>query len=124
MGSKNFERIDVSEGDRERGVTRAHSNLMEQAIAGASDARDLTKLSLSDLPRDVLGEMGTDDALSLVGQRAHLEKQDMEVNSPIKPIVDQVGKKEGTLEVTGQESNGKIKATVQWKRMAREKGKK
>nr|POE69787.1 hypothetical protein CFP56_24159 [Quercus suber] len=35
-GSKKFERIDVSEGDRMQGVTRAHSNLMEQATASVT----------------------------------------------------------------------------------------
>ena len=47
----------------------------------------------------------------------------MEVSSPIKPIADQREKKGTTLEVTGQSSEGKTKATEQWKRLAREKGK-
>ena len=47
----------------------------------------------------------------------------MEVSSPIKPIADQREKKGTTLEVTGQSSEGKTKATGQWKRLAREKGK-
>ena len=48
---------------------------------------------MTNLPYGVLGLMGSKDAFSLVGQQAHSEKQDMEVNSPIKPIADQREKK-------------------------------
>lgn len=47
----------------------------------------------------------------------------MEVNSPIKPITNQMGKKKGTFEAMSQGIEGKTKETAQWKRMARENGK-
>nr|POF03402.1 hypothetical protein CFP56_69190 [Quercus suber] len=100
LGSKNFECNEVNVGDRKQSVTPAHLDPMEQATVGVLDAHDLTKLSPSDFSRDVLGKLVTDDALSLVGQQAQIEKQDMEVNSPIKLSVDQM-EKEGNLEVTG-----------------------
>ena len=78
---------------------------------------------MTDLPCGVFGLVGFEDAFPLVGQKAHSEKQDMEVSSPIKPIADQREEKGTTLEITGQSSEGKTKATSQWKRLAREKGK-
>lgn len=86
-------------------------------------ARDLSQSPLTDLPCGVMGFVGSEDAFSLVGQQAHSEKQDMEVNSLVKPIADQREKKESASEATGQGSDGKVKATSQWKRLAREKGK-
>ena len=86
-------------------------------------ACNLSQSPLTDLPCGVIGLVGSEDAFSLVGQQAHSKKQDMEVSSPIKPIADQREKKGATLEVMGQGSDGKIKATAQWKRLAREKGK-
>lgn len=96
---------------------------MEQATDGVSKAHDLSNYSFSGFPRGVIENKGTDDAISLLGQQAHSDKQEMEVNSPIKPITNQMGKKEGTSEATGQGIERKTKETAQWKRMAREKGK-
>lgn len=64
-----------------------------------------------------------DDAISLVGQQAHLEKEEMEVNSPLKPIISQNEEKELKVEPTGQVIERKIKAEAQWKKIAKEKGK-
>lgn len=96
---------------------------MEQATDGVSEARDLSNYSFSGFLRGIIENKGTDDAISLLGQQAHSDKQEMEVNSPIKPITNQMGKKEGIFEATGQGIERKTKETAQWKRMAREKGK-
>ncbi|XP_023914218.1 uncharacterized protein LOC112025766 [Quercus suber] len=90
---------------------------------GNVTARDLSERPLTDLQGGIMEFVGSEDAFSLAGQQVHSEKQDMEVNSPIKPIADQRKKKETALETTGQGLDGKIKATGQWKRLAREKGK-
>ena len=47
----------------------------------------------------------------------------MDVSNPIEPIADQRVNKGTILEVTSQSSKGKTKATGQWKRLVREKGK-
>nr|POE52271.1 hypothetical protein CFP56_67209 [Quercus suber] len=90
---------------------------------GNVTARDLSQRPLTDLQGGILEFVGSEDAFSLAGQQVHSEKQDMEVNSPIKPIANQRKEKETALETTGQGLDGKIKATGQWKRLAREKGK-
>ena len=84
---------------------------------------NLSQRPMTDLPCGVFGLVGFEDAFPLVGQKAHSEKQDMEVSSPIKPIADQREEKGTTLEITGQSLKGKTKATGQWKRLVREKGK-
>lgn len=59
---------------------------------------------------------------SSVGQQAHSENESGEVNSPLKTKA-QLKRKEGISDATGQEIEGKVKTTAQWKRLAREKGK-
>nr|POF22500.1 hypothetical protein CFP56_68390 [Quercus suber] len=60
-------RLDVSEGDKVQGATRAHSTQMEHAIDVVSEARDLSNYSFSGFPRGVIENKSIDDALSLVG---------------------------------------------------------
>ena len=86
-------------------------------------ARDLSQRPLTDSTCCGMALVDSEDAYSLVGQKAHSEKQEMEVSSPIKPTSDQREKKEAGLENTGQGLEEKKKITGQWKRMAREKGK-
>ena len=86
-------------------------------------ARDLSQRPLTDSTCCDMALVDSEDAYSLVGQKAHSEKQEMEVSSPIKPTSDQREKKEAGLENTGQGLEEKKKITGQWKRMAREKGK-
>lgn len=94
---------------------------MEQANDGVSEAHDLSNYSFSGFPRGVIENKGIDDAISLLGQQAHSDKQEMEVNSPIKPITNQMGEKR--RHIWGQGIERKTKETAQWKRMAREKDK-
>lgn len=113
--SRSSERHVVREGDREQGTTHAHSTRMEQATDKMSEARDLNNIPYTGFSRGLKENKGAIDVLSLVGQQAHSKKEEMEVNSPIKLIVDQMEEKESILESTGQGIEGK--------RMAREKGK-
>lgn len=113
--SRSSERHVVREGDREQSTTHAHSTRMKQATDKMSEARDLNNILYTGFSRGLKENKGAIDVLSLVGQQAHSEKEEMEVNSPIKLIVDQMEEKESILESTGQGIEGK--------RMAREKGK-
>nr|POE89437.1 hypothetical protein CFP56_01794 [Quercus suber] len=71
-----------------------------------------------------LGEiMGFEDALSLVGWQAHLEKEQMEVSSPMKCNAGVNEDKRSSPNPTGKETARKTKAEANWKRIAREKGK-
>jgi len=68
-------------------------------------------------------DKGADNALSFVGQHPHVEKEMMEVSSPIKPKASPTNIKtilEDNLSPMG-EGNGKAKR--HWKKIAREKGK-
>ena len=76
-------------------------------------ACNLSQRPMVDLPCGALGLLGSKDTFSLVGQQAHLEKQDMDVSNPIEPIADQRVNKGTTLEVTCQSSKGKTKAIGQ-----------
>nr|POF18999.1 hypothetical protein CFP56_26431 [Quercus suber] len=87
-------------------------------------AHDLSQRPLTDLPCDVTSFVGSEIAFSLVGQQAHFEKQDMEVNSPIKPIADQREKKEAALEAMGQGSEGKKKGNNPVEKIGKEERKK
>ena len=96
---------------------------MEQVTDEGSEARDLNCSPPTGFQRGLRVNKRADDALSLVGWQAHLEKEAIEVNSPIKPISSQNEEKECKLEPTGQVIERKVKVEAQWKRIAREKGK-
>lgn len=98
--SRSSEWHDINERDREQGVTRGHSTWMEQAIDEVSEARDLNNYPFTGFLHGLKENKGADDALSLVGQQAHSEKEEMEVNSPIKLIADQMEEKESMLKAT------------------------
>ena len=90
-------------------VTTAHASL-DNSPNGLVDVVDKNK--------------GTDNAISFVGQHAHVEKEMMEVSSPIKPKAGPTNIRtisDDKLSPTG-EGNGKVKC--QSKNRAREKGKK
>lgn len=118
--SRSIERHDVRERGKTQDITRAFCTQMEQVIDEGSEARDLNNSFPSGVQHDLKVGKGVDDAISLVGQQAHLEKEEIEVNSPLKPIISQNEEKELKVEPMGQR---KIKAEAQWKRIAREKGK-
>nr|POE76443.1 hypothetical protein CFP56_56200 [Quercus suber] len=99
--SKNFEPHEVSNGDRAHGVTCTHSTQMEQPTVGVSEARVVQNYSLNTLMCGLRENKSMAKAFSLVGQQAHLEKEEIEVNSLSKPVVSKMGKKEGMAEVTG-----------------------
>ena len=96
---------------------------MEQVTNEGSKARDLNCFPPTGFQHGLKVNKRVDDALSLVGQQAHLEKEAIEVNSPIKPISSQNEEKECKLEPMGQVIERKVKVEAQWKRIAREKGK-
>ena len=96
---------------------------MEQPTVGVPEARVVQNYSPNALTCGLGEHKGTAEAFSQVGQQAHFENEEMEVNSPRKPVASKLGEKEGMVEVTGQGVEEKAKTTAQWKRLAREKGK-
>ena len=78
----------------------------------------------SGTPRDFGEPKGLEDACLLVGQEAQSVKEQMEVSSPVKFKAGLNEGKGNIPEPTGKETARKTKAEANWKRIAREKGKK
>ena len=97
-----------------------------QPTADASVARVGTSTPPIGLPRDSSLNMPAKEALSLVGQKAQMEKDLMDVSSPIKPTPLPINTDKGKLEVktasTSPLPRKKTKTKVQIKKLAREKG--
>lgn len=107
---RSIKRYDIRAGDKTQDVTRASCTRMEQAIDEGSEARDLNSSFPFGVQHDLKVGKGADDAISLVGQQAHLEKEEMETNSPLKPIISQNEEKELKVEPMSQVIERKIKA--------------
>ena len=120
MGGHGFSEMSVSAKTGWMEQLRSNSNGIR---FGANNNRTC---KLGQLPNvDVVDKnKGTENALSFVGQHAHVEKEMMEVSSPKKPKAGPTNIRtisDDNLSPTG-EGNGKVKC--QLKNIAREKGKK
>ena len=97
-----------------------------QPVTDASVARAGTSAPPIGLPRDSSQNMPAKEALSLVGQKAQMEKDLMDVSSPIKPTPLPTDSDKGKMEVktacTSPLPRKKTKTKVQIKKLAREKG--
>ena len=110
-------------GDSSQDATRDSPVQTRQNATGNSVSREMGFFPPTDTPRD-LGEIKVfEDALSLVGRQAHLEKEQMEVSSPMKCNARLNKDKRSSLDPTRKEIARKTKAEENWKRIAREKGK-
>ena len=115
---------DVRGGDGVQGATGDPSIQVGQSATGMSGSHEMGIFPTSDTPRD-FGELkGLEDAFSLVGQQAQSVKEQMEVSSPVKFKAGLNEGKGNTPEPTEKETARKTKAEANWKRIAREKGKK
>ena len=101
---------DVSAGDSSQDATRDSPVQTRQNATGNSVSREMGFFPPTDTPRD-LGEIkGFEDALSLVGRQAHLEKEQMEVSSPMKCNARLNKDKRSSLDPTRKEIARKTKA--------------
>lgn len=96
-------------------------------LEDASAQRTTTRASMENLPNGTFGvldkDKGTDDALSLVGQQSHVEKEKMEVSGPLKPKVSLTNAKTSNKDHLSLIEEGNGKAKCHWKKIIREKGK-
>ena len=100
----------VSVGDSSQDATRDSPVQTRQNATGNSVSREMGFFPPTDTPRD-LGEIkGFEDALSLVGRQAHLEKEQMEVSSPMKCNARLNKDKRSSLDPTRKEIARKTKA--------------
>ena len=104
------EQYDVSVGDSSQDATRDSPVQTRQNATGNSVSREMGFFPPTDTPRD-LGEIkGFEDALSLVGRQAHLEKEQMEMSSPMKCNARLNKDKRSSLDPTRKEIARKTKA--------------
>lgn len=104
---RSIKRYDIRAGDKTQDVTRASCTRMEQVIDEGSEARDLNSFFPFGVQHDLKVGKRANDAISLVGQQAHLEKEEMETNSLLKPSQNE--EKELKVEPMGQVIERKIK---------------
>ena len=87
------------------------------------EARDVAETPTLNLLRSFKIGKEAKDALSLVGQQAQVEKDPMEVTSPMKPSTNTNGGSTATVVPIGPKVEKKVKTRVHLKRIAREQGK-
>ena len=100
-----------------------YSTRLEHVPMHVVEARDVVETpTLSLLWSFKIGKEAK-DALSLVGQQAQVNKDLMEVTSPMKPSTNTNGGSTATVVPTGPKVEKKVKTRVHLKRIAREQGK-
>lgn len=100
---------------------RGFCTRMELVTNEGSEACDLNSPFPSGPQHGLKVGKGATDEISLVGQQAQLEKEEIEVNSPHKPITNRNEEKVFKEEPTGQLTGRKVKSEAHWKRIARAK---